>query len=289
MSVANYYITLEKEGLKYSTFLLGYDKGGGYFISDLSQEKGSYFITRLKIKCQGFGQQLIPVDHKNEWITDHKPKLICHFDGSSQVSGTGVKSGFFKLTGKPKGVATKSPRFNDGGPIFGFVCWGLNKFPTNKNNNLVTFNITNMHTDPYLGLRQTLTPRKYDAYIFEGFYLPIQAIKYINIQTGIINFKHPNFGIIPLKYIPPPKNSPGFIAIGCRPTDRGFKTDHGITYGGGVSFADKEGYSTQIQLIFPFEGNSPDNGKKLPKKLNFDFKDKIISYLDDLLSWFHKN
>ncbi len=265
--------------------MLGYDKGGGYFISDLSKEKGSYFIKRLRIKLQGYGQQKIPPDPQNEWIVRRKPKLICHFDGSSQVSGTGIRSGFFKLTGKPKGVATKSPRFNDGGPIFGFMCWGLDKFPTDKNKNLILFNSASIHIDPYLGHKEGLRAEKYDAYVFEGFFLPSQAVQYLDIRNGIINFKHPNFGIIPLKYIPPPKNSPGFIAVGCRPTGRGFKTDHGFTYGGGVSFSDKDRYITQIHLIFPFEGNVPNKGKRSPKKLDFNFKDKVFSHLDNFFSW----
>lgn len=283
--MTKYYITLEKEGVRYSTFVLGYDKGGGYFISDLSQEKGRYFIARLRIKLQGFGQQSIPRDSQNEWIVSHKPKLICHSDGSSQVSGSGIRSGFFKLTGKPKGVATESPRFNDGGPIFTFLCWGLNKFPTEKNKNLILFNAANIHIDPYLGHRQGLTAAKYDAYIFEGFYLPRQAMNHLNVASGIINFKHPNFGVIPLKYIPSPKNSPGFIAIGCRPSGRGFETDHGLTYSGGVSLSDKEGYTTHLCLTFPLERNMPNKEEKPSKKLEFNFRDKILSRLDNLLSW----
>lgn len=286
--MTKYYITLEKDGFRYSAFVLGYDKDGGYFISDLSKKGGNYFILRMKAKLRGFGTQRVPVDHKNEWVVSYKPKLMCHFDGSCQISGSGIRSGFYKLTRRPKGVATQSPCFNDGGPIFGFLCWGLDQFPIDKGRNriCVIFDSASIHIDPYLGHDNGLHGVKYDAYVFEGFYLPNAAVKHLDLATGIIRYKHPNFGIIPLKYIPPPKNSAGFIAIGCRPTGHGFKTDYGLTYGGGVSIPDQASHTTQIQVIFPSEGNITGGGRDSHHKmLDFNLRSRIMSHLDNKLSW----
>lgn len=281
-----YYITFEKDGLRRDIFLLGYSKDGGYFISDLSERKGRYLILRLKVHLRGFGSFSTPTDKNNEWITSWKPKLMCHADGTSHVSGSGIRSGFYKFFRKHKGVSTRSPRFNDGGPAFGLMYWDLTQFPNSKKGrNQIIFDSTNMHVDPYLLDMKGPPTLKYDAHIFEGFYLPINALKHLNLATGIIRYKHPNFGIIPLRYIPPPPNSPGFIAIAHRATCRGFKSDYGFIYGGGVSRPDSEGKVTSIKVLFPVDENDPRKGfDKHRKTLDFNLKNKLLSRLDDFLS-----
>ena len=277
-----YYISLEEDGKIYNLFVLGYDAAGGFFIKDLSLHKGRYFVTKMRLQLKGYGIQTIPVDPKNEWITNFKPKLIHHIDGLVQISETGIRSGLYKLTGQPKGVANRNVTlFNDGGPVWGFVCWGLSKFPRNKSKDLILFDTSTIHIDPHLR-KIEIDDKQHSAHIFEAFYLPIGALRLVNLANGVIKFQHPNFGIIPLKYIPPPKNSPGFIALGHRLTITGFDTPHGITYGGGVSATDKYGYVTQIQLLFPFDDIRPDPGKKVPRSLDFTLKHKFISWIDDL-------
>lgn len=272
-------IIIEENNVRYSVFTLGYDKSGGYFIKDLSITKKQYYITKTSIRLSGAVEQHAPINHNQEWTSKYRPKLMHHIDGSTQISGTKIRSGFFKTVKKPKGVMTVSPNFNDGGPIFTFLCWGLENFDTRTKKGII-FEKKHISSG-----QPILDGDKFEGYGFEGFYLPRAAVSSINLTDGTILFRHPNFGVIPLKYVPAPSNSPGIIAISCRRMRHGFESNHGFTYGGGVTKTDENGCNTQIHVLYPFDGEFKKifEDKSMPKSLHFNFKYRMVCWADDFM------
>jgi len=127
----NYYISIQdKDDKYYSCLQITFTSDGGFFIMPINLGNDGYFIHKMITPGRGFGTKKIKVDHKTEWKTYRKPKLMHHLDGTVQISGTGVTSGFYKTSKRPKGVYSDSMNLllnnNDGGPIFAFGIWGIN-------------------------------------------------------------------------------------------------------------------------------------------------------------------
>lgn len=285
-----YYISLKHEGVIYNIFVVSYDKDGGHFISDLSERKGEYHISKIKLnlaQMRRTGTHLVKKNKLKEWVIKEKPKLIHHPDGSAQISGPGIRSGFFKFLKIPKGVSTRGPHFNDGGPIFGFLFWGLQGFVQNKSKNVIVFEKSDFHSD--LGKLKTPNKRKAKSgYIIEAFYRPKSSLKYFNSVTRSGLMQHPNFGVIPVKFVPPHPSAPGLIILSCRRTKVRFKSEHGFSYGGGVSAPDRKRNLSQINVIFPFKENVPNEWERPQKNLSFNMKMLILSRIDDFVSRFTK-
>ncbi|MDB5204412.1 MAG: hypothetical protein JWP09_440 [Candidatus Taylorbacteria bacterium] len=281
-----YYISIQIGTEKYNIFVLGYDKTNGYFITDLSSAKGRYWITKIRFQLTGARTMIVPIDKKDEWYVTRKPKLMQHIDGKAQISGDGIRSGFFKSIKRPKGVSTESPTFNDGGPVFSFLGWGLENFSKKHEKESIIFQQKDLHLDPFLD-QNTL---KGDYYLFEGYYIPREAAKYIDQKTGILLYKTVALGTIPLKCIPlPSSNTPGFVGISCRRVNHGFNKTHGFSYGGGVSQGDKDGFLTQINVMYPLDEDFHKNSTSYPKELDFSFKDRVLSKIDDVISKIFKH
>jgi len=266
-----FHINIEYQDRFFTLFLLGYTSDGGFFVKDLINDGGEFIVMRSRIPqevMRRFGTHKISMDKVYFWTCKQSPKMTHHVNGNVHVSGDGIISGFYKFFSGTKGVFSKgmdlNKRDNDGGPFFIFntqnlpstVCKVKNSISISKKDQLID---------------QYYKPRSEEDYSFvlEFFYLPKSEIKNINLARGTVPFKHINYGVINLKYIPAPKQSPGFIAVFARVVAKG-NPDNSFSFSlnGGTSKLLPSGEHEQISIIYPHDKEMT-KGSKIK---NIDFR-----------------
>jgi hypothetical protein len=216
-----------------------------------------------------------------EWITARHPKLTHHADGSAHASGTGIISGFYRLTGKPKGVHIQSMNLarndNDGGPLYTCMFWGLDEFTIGRRNSQIVFKEDEIipgvpGDEPNYG------------YAIECFYLPRALEKWVNPISGKVIKVHPFFGNLICKRVPAPLNTPGFLILACFKVSHSSKSSHACIIGGAPSCRDKDGYFENIHIA----RNAQDVilGKSPSRSIDLKFINKIIFSTDSYISGF---
>lgn len=284
-----FYINVEYKKCFYRVFTLGYTSDGGFFVNDVLSKNGDkqYAITKMLIPgamSRNFGVHRIPMDKCENWVARNCPKLTHHADGVVQVSGTGITSGFYKFFKGHKGVSTKAmnlrKRNNDGGPILIFHLKRASDLHK-KNKKGVMINRADQIIDPYL----RPSNEEYYSFSLELYYLPKEVItRSLNIANGTFSYRHPNYGIVPLKYVPAPKHSPGVIGIFTRISTREeAKGDFLFSINGGASIVQNEnGEEEHISIVYPH--NVGMRSKTRPSnRLDFEGMNWLIAQLDFLL------
>jgi len=275
----------------FPVFNIGYSAEGGFFITDLAG-KGNHLIAKIRYPLnynKKIGEYSIPI--YKEWKTSFSPKLTHHIDGNAQISDkAGITSGFFPLSKKAKGIATKS--FNlkscdhDGGPTFSFTLWGIDQFIKPKEAKGTCFKKEDQF-DNYLS-----PPRKNAGFVIEGFYYPKDHFAGY-IERGRCGFRYPNIGIIPMLLIPAPKQSPGIIGLVCHKIEIGFDYSYGVSFGGSVSLID-DNTIEQLHIFYParqiFGDIKFDKAESIDfqkwKKIKILIRDKIEKMLKKIFNWF---
>lgn len=281
-----YNINLEYKNKFYTIFLIGYTSEGGFFVKDLINDSKNFLIIKMLIpgsKSRKVGTHMIPMEKGEYWRTSKSPKLTHHLDGLTQISGEGIVSGFYKFFSGHKGVSTQSmdlyKRNNDGGPVLGFHLKNLPLEVKSKIKNTIQISrgeqIIDFHEKP----------KDEEDYCFslEFFYLPKDIPnEYLNLSKGTIKFQHPNYGIVPLKYIPAPKHAPGVIGIFTTIMSKG-ESDKQFSFSlnGGAGISLVNGEFEHISIVYPF--NSEMTGDKKIKDLDFVGFNKVKVVLDDVL------
>jgi hypothetical protein len=203
-----------------------------------------------------------------------------HIDGSTHISGTEIRSGFYKSNKKPKGVHSSSMNLiennNDGGPIFIISVWGIEKFKNRKRYDTATV----IESDNIIKEPNMIDEGK-DAYIFEGYYMPRDALNSLSLDTLNITYDHPSLGIVPLKYIKQKKSTPGVIGILCKKSKVTFPSDHGIVIGGGPGVTLSDNTWEQINIIYPL--SMFNERKKDFKSLDYKGKYKLYDIIDRII------
>lgn len=290
-----YYLAIEENNEIYNLFIIGYTKDGGYFIKFLTTEDDYYLVHKLQIPkdfLRKVGEYTIEVNQETSWFASKNPKLTHHVDGNVQVSEYGIVSGFYKLTGKPKGVYNKSMslicRDNDGGPCLSVTAWGLPKLVTIRGRQKKSRVITEQNFFTLNQPFKNLAPRENEdySYCIEGYYLPKTALNFLDVSRGVIWFHHPIYHIVPLTYIPSPEHNPGFLAFSCTKfiLGEGFKEhDFGFSFGGGVGkFEENKDYVDDIRIFYP--GDKSVKNYKVNKSIDLTWFKRIKFYFDDWLS-----
>src|SRR3989339_674393 len=161
----------------------------------------------------------------------------------------------------------------DGGPIFIFHTKDLVESKAKKG-------ITIRQRDQIIDYCNK--PKNEDDYSFtlEFFYFSKEMVmKNIDLSTGTFPFKHINYGIVPLKFIPAPDNSPGVIGIlTIISTKFGSDGNFSFSINGGASVALKNGEEEHISIIHPHNEKMVD--KKTLKTLDFVGVNKIRVFFD---------
>lgn len=280
-----YYINLEYKKTYYKLFILGYTSDGGFFVKDLINDGGEYLIIKMLIpppKIRKFGEYKIRMEKCQHWITVNSPKITHHINGITHISGQGIMSGFYKFFSGHKGVVSQSmdleERNNDGGPIFIFHVKNL-PLTKEKNKDNIYIKLTDQIIDFY---RKPTCENDY-SFALEFFYLPKAAItKYLNVATGMITFSHPNYGIVPLKYIPPPHNAPGALCIFTRVMSKGDGGNQfAFSLNGGAGTILNKGDFEHLSIVYPYKDDLV--SRKNIKNLDFKGINKIKVYIDQIL------
>lgn len=245
------FIAIELGGKIYSPLLIGYIKDGGFFLSDLFPSQSPAYISKIKILLNTPGRSRAKVDRNNQWISQYNPKLTHHSDGNAHVSKTSkIISGFYKLTGKAKGVHVNSMDLfrndNDGGPLFTFLFWGEENFDFGRSDKETQVVFKENEIRPAL-----LQDGPYQGYYFEGYYISKALKGMIDQETQTFIKPHPNFGDLELKIVPTADNTPGYIGLACFRSTHGFKEKSGCVIVGGPGRADSNGYFENISIIRP--------------------------------------
>ncbi len=275
----------------YKIFKLGYTSEGGFFVKDLINDAKEYLIIKMIIPPENVRKSrfyAVPMKDCKYWLVSKSPKVTHHVDGIVNISGTDIMSGFYKYFKGHKGIFSQSmdlkKRNNDGGPIFIFHTKNLIS-PLNKIKSSIIINDFEQIVDFYN------KPRNNNDYSYnlEFFYLPKESIRMLNLSTGTIPFNHPNYGIIPLKYIPCPSISPGIIGIFTRISSKGNKKEDetlSFSLNGGAGATLKNGGFEHISIIYPFIENMVD--KQKIKRLDFNWWNKFKVQLDLFLFRYFK-
>lgn len=280
-----FYINIEYQDKFFTLFLLGYTSDGGFFVKDLINDGGEFIVMKSKIS-QGammkFGTHKISMDKIDFWRCKHSPKMTHHINGNVHVSGEGIISGFYKFFSGPKGVFSKgmdlNKRDNDGGPLFIFSTQNLPDTECEVKNGIF-INKSDQLIDQYY------KPENEEDYSFvlEFFYLPKSEIQNINLARGNVPFRHINYGIVDLKYIPAPEQSPGFIAVFTRiVTKENPANSFSFSLNGGTSKLLPSGEHEQIGIIYPYNEEMVKDFKV--KNLDFRGLNKLKVGIDSRLS-----
>jgi len=280
-----FHINIEYQDKFFTLFLLGYTSDGGFFVKDLINDGGEFVVMKSRIPQEAmrqFGIHKISIDKCNFWTCKHSPKMTHHVNGNVHVSGDEIISGFYKFFSGPKGIFSKgmdlNKRDNDGGPFFIFNTQNLPDTKCKVKNSI------------FIGKNDQLIDQYYKpknekdySFVLEFFYLPKSEIQKINLARGIIPFRHINYGIVDLKYIPAPEQSPGFIAVFTRVVAKE-NPDNSFSFSlnGGTSKLLPNGEHEQISIIYP-------HNKEMTKGLtikNLDFRglNKLKVKIDFLLN-----
>lgn len=242
-----YHIGINAGANKVDVLCIGYTKEGGFFVQDLHSANSMAYVAKTKVLAGNPGVQHGSVDKSNEWVAYDLPKLTHHADGHAHVSGSGIVSGFYKLTGKPKGVHVDSMKLarndNDGGPIFGATIWGLEGFNLQKELSSISFDESQISIRINNGL-------PHEGYVIEGYYFSKSEEKFIEPITNTILKQHPNFGEWRLKVVRSLDKSPGFLALGCFKITHGYEEKSGIVIGGAPGFV-RDGQYEMIWIMRP--------------------------------------
>ncbi len=280
-------ITIEKNGKYYPIFNVGYSSDGGFFLIDLIGG-GDYLVgkARLKMAWQNKLGSLTAPMWDTRFTTKH-PKLSHHLDGSVQISGEGIVSGFFPLTRRAKAVSTKS--FNlidcnhDGGPQVGFCVWGLEKLTKPSDNPGDVCISTEVQFDNHL-----CPPKDNPCFVVEAFYYPKKLLP-TYLEAGRHTFRYKNLGIVPMIFVPSPEHSPGVLGLVCYRMDRGSnRVSSGfITSGGTGRISCKE--FEQLFIMFPANEMVGEEKVKSAKTIDFSgrTREKIIRR-DKVEGWIKK-
>lgn len=245
-----HYIAIENGNNIVDCFRIGYTSEGGFFIMPVDTNEGGYLVSIIRIPKDRRAMKIVAWDDKKVWKTRLKPKITHHIDGSAHVSGTGIYSGDYKSFKKKKGVFLTSAdliqKNHDGGPIFGFTIWGNECMkPSSRKRGTILIKNSDCIND-FLGPKEGKS-----GLGFLGFYLDEKALINLNVATGNITFHHPNYGIVPLKYVPGHKNTPGVIGILCLRLKVEFKSDFGVAMGGGPGPSFSDGSWEHMNVIHP--------------------------------------
>ena len=266
------YINLEHKSKIYRLFLLGYTSDGGFFVKDLINDGKEFLVMKALISnriMQQFGEYSIDMKKCKFWSCVNSPKLTHHIDGTVHISGTGIMSGFYNFSSGTKGASTKSmdlrKRDNDGGPVFILYVADLPDIENNKKSaKSVLIRKRDQIIDPYF------RSKKEDdkAFALEFFYLPKHTIQGLDLSTGTIDFIHPNYGTVPLKYIPAPDHAPGIIGVFTRVTGKnGDRRLFSFSLNGGTTKMLENGNYEQLIIAYPHDKEMTE-GKRID---NLDF------------------
>lgn len=277
-----HHINIEYKKISFKLFLLGYSSDGGFFVKDLINDGNKYMVTKMLIPSahtRKFGKFTVPMKKCENWIVKKSPKLTHHIDGTVHVSGEGIMSGSYKFFRGYKGVCTQSmdlkKRNNDGGPIFIFHTKNLVESKTKGG---ITIRQRDQIIDYYN------KPKNEDdcSFTLEFFYFSKEMVmKNLDLSTGTFPFKHINYGIVPLKFIPAPDNSPGVIGIlTIISTKFGSDGNFSFSINGGATATLKNGEEEHICIIYPHNEKMAD--KKTLKTLDFVNVNKIKVFIDSL-------
>lgn len=256
------HVVVNHYGKKYDLFDIDSTNGdGGYCVKPLISKKKHedlrHLICKIKIPTyvhDNFGFHNVKVQDCliKSWVVSKVPKISHHIDGSAHISEYGIVSGFNEAH-EPKGAAVESfdlRKLNDGGPVFSLTAWNLEKLTQEclkAESNQVILKPHGCLTD------KPLTQKMKFAVCVEGFYLPLSAKTYIN-SSNFIPFKHPNFGLINLKFAQIGENMPGLIALSCHITSlsAGFvDQEFGYVLSGGPGLIKKDGVEN-LSVSFPY-------------------------------------
>ena len=241
-----------------------------------------FLVTKTKLKSKGFNDMVrIPFNEQSNWQTYKNPKLMHHIDGTAQISGTNIRSGFYKNSGRPKGLYVDSMDLklndNDGGPIFSYFVWGLDKFRKKiiKRGKTIKINDADIIRDPHY------PPKDKPGIVVEGFYIDKRNMKFLNLSSSNFSFPHPNYGVVPLKYIPGKKECHGILALFCRETNSGFDSDYGVSVGGGLGKRYPDGSWEELNYIYPLS-IFKENNKKF-KTIEYTGIYKFFNFIDSAI------
>src|SRR3989338_5246526 len=275
-----------KHNFRYTElFKLGHTSDGGFFVQDLLSGGGKYLINKMSVPSQrkrGFGASNVAMKKGKYWTATKSPKLTHHIDGLVQVSGEGIPSGFYNFFSGHKGISTQSmnltKRNNDGGPIFTFFTRNLPETGYEVKHSIVIDKYEQV-IDPYK------SPKSNEdcAFSIEFYYFPKEILNNVNLENGTISFRHPSYGIVPLKYVPAPGHAPGLICMMTLVFTKG--NDNGqfsFSLGGGASADLKNGEFEHLFIIYPHVDEMVGN----QKIRNLDFKgwNKLKAQVDYMMS-----
>lgn len=284
-----FYINIEYQNSFFTLFVLGYTSDGGFFVKDLINDGGEFLIIKFSIPPEAmreFGEHKIREENIDFWKSSKSPKITHHIDGNVHISGAGIMSGFYDFFNKPKGVFSKgmnlNERDNDGGPLFVF---GVQNLPRTKcmTKNSVLIKNSDQFLDPCYGPKN----KEDGAFVLEFFYLPKSAVSKIDLKRGTILFRHINYGVVNLKYIPAPSKSPGFIAILPKIIAKEDESkSFSFSLHGGTTKLLPSGFHEQISIVYP-RRKELTKGSKV-KNLDFNFLNRLKVKIDSFLNQFDK-
>ncbi len=286
------YVGIRQNGQVYNLALLGNMADGGFYVSDLYPYEAQAYVSKTKFPANNHGLFKSTIDKKQQWVTVNYPKLSHHIDGRAQVSGQGIISGFYKLSGRAKGVHVQSMDLsrndNDGGPIFTFMVWGLEEFNSPPRSNQVIFEENEI-------LEGLPNDTAISGYLIEGYYFSKSLEGWVDPISGIIIKTHPHFGDLKLKRVLSNNAAPGFLGIACFKITHGFPDKVGCIINGGPGATTPDGMFETIWIMRPalkFFIDKPNpryidinNLRKIVYKVEADFASIItrLKYINETL------
>ncbi|MFZ2310452.1 MAG: hypothetical protein WAW11_02820 [Patescibacteria group bacterium] len=270
-------------------FVIGYTSDGGFFVKDLINDNKKFVISKITIPervMNTFGNHHIYLDKCKTYSSYNSPKITHHVDGNCHISGHGIISGFYKFFKGAKGVFSKSINLrennNDGGPIFIF---GINNIEEIKKLNIkykkgIDIKERDVIIDKYFS-----NPNSQNfSFILEFFYFLKNKDNQSFFSDNSFSFKHRNYGIIPLKYLPCPENSPGYIGIFTRRVAQDLsdgERNFSFSFSGGVGMMNEKKEFEEICVSYPFDEKFLE-GQNV-RNLDLKFFNKLKFFIDDVL------
>jgi hypothetical protein len=286
--MAKYYINIEYKGKYYPLFLFRTTSDGSFFVKDISHDSKNFSIIKVLISeniMRTLGDHRVLLEKSKVWSCTNSPKLMHHVDGVVHISGTGITSGFYKFFSGAKGASIRGVNLRkkdgDGGPVMIYGTSDIDGIQRKRKVG-IDINLQEMIIDNHS------KPSSVDDYYFvlEFFYFLKDDLGCKGLSLGdAFTFLHPNYGIVPMKYIPSSEGMYGYFGIFTRieskitqPNEKNFV----FSLNGGVGIKNFEGEFEQFIVTNNIDVDFL-KGKKIH---NLDYKgfNKILSVVDNFFA-----